>query len=309
VATLRSVKALVTGAGGFVGGHLGAHLANDCDDEVTALDREVDVTDGPAIAEAVGSARPEAVYHLAALSHVGDSWADPAEVLRVNTVGTLHVLRACADAGVDRVVVVGSAEQYGAVDEDALPISEDTPLRPRSPYAASKVAAEYVALQAFLGQGVGTIRVRAFNHTGPAQSPRFLVPALAKRIADAERDKDDEIAVGSLEPVRDLTDVRDVVRAYRLLAERGQPGEVYNVCSGTGVTVRDLAEQLIGRAERSLRLRIDPSLVRPVDVPFLIGDNSKLVGDTGWSPTIPLDRTLSEVLNHARSSREPAASR
>jgi GDP-4-dehydro-6-deoxy-D-mannose reductase len=219
----------------------------------------------------------------------------------VNTVGTLQVLRACRDAGVERVLVVGSAEEYGAVGADELPITEETPLRPRSPYAASKVAAGYLALQAFLGEGLGTVRVRAFNHTGPGQSPRFLVAALSRRIVEAERDGLDEVLVGSLEPIRDLSDVVDVVRAYRLLAERGRPGEVYNVCCGRGLTVREVAERLVALAARPLRLRVDPDLVRPVDVPRLVGDPAKLRADTGWSPTVDLDDTLARVLDHARA--------
>lgn len=297
--SLPSVRALVTGAGGFVGGHLVAHL-RDCGDYVTALDREVDVTDAAAITRAIDAQRPDVVYHLAALSHVGDSWADPVEVFRVNAIGTLQVLRACGAAGTDRVLIVGTAEEYGAVDPAELPITEDAALRPHSPYAVSKVAAEYLALQAHLGGGQPTLRVRAFNHTGPGQSARFLVPALAGRIVAAERAGHDEIAVGSLEPVRDLTDVRDVVRAYRLVVERGTPGAVYNVCSGNGLTVREIAERLVARARRPLRLRVDPDLVRPVDVPRLIGDPSRVCADTGWAPVLDLDETLDDVLDSAR---------
>ncbi|MGH9026683.1 MAG: GDP-mannose 4,6-dehydratase [Acidimicrobiia bacterium] len=291
------MKALVTGAGGFVGGHLVAHL-RDHGDDVTALDREVDVTDAAAITRAVDAQRPDAVYHLAALSHVGDSWADPVEVFRVNAIGTLELLRACRAAGAQRILVVGTAEEYGAVD--AMTITEDVPLRPHSPYAASKVAAEYLALQAFLGDGLPTLRVRAFNHTGPGQSDRFLVPALSHRIMEAERDARDEVLVGSLEPVRDLTDVRDVVRAYRLVVQRGTPGEVYNVCSGRGLSVREIAGRLIDLASRPLHLRVDPGLVRPVDVPRLVGDPSKLATDTGWSPEVSLNQTFADVLADAR---------
>jgi GDP-4-dehydro-6-deoxy-D-mannose reductase len=198
------------------------------------------------------------------------------------------------------VLVVGTAEEYGAVDPGEIPITETAPLRPHSPYAASKVAADYVALQAFLGEGVPTVRVRAFNHTGPGQSTRFLVPAIAHRIVEAEREGRDDVAVGSLDPVRDLTDVRDVVRAYRLLVERGTLGEVYNVCSGHGLSVREIATRLVDLTPRSLQLRVDPDLVRPVDVPHLVGDPSKLRADTGWLPSIDLDATLAAVLASAR---------
>lgn len=299
------MRALVTGASGFVGRHLVAHLRASGDD-VAVLDHEgedaIDVTDGPAVAKTIAAADPEAVYHLAARTHVGESWSAPERVWRVNAEGTLHVLRACVDTGASRVLVVGSAEEYGPVDKDALPITEDAPLRPVSPYSASKVAAEFLALQAFLGEGLPTLRVRSFNHTGPGQSPGFLVPALAARIAAAERDEHDEIAVGATDPVRDLIDVRDVVRAYRLLVERGVPGEVYNVCRGEGVSVAEVASRLLALARRPLRLRVDPELVRPVDVPRLVGSPARLRAATGWEPEIPLDRTLTDVLDDARRS-------
>jgi GDP-4-dehydro-6-deoxy-D-mannose reductase len=297
------VKAVVTGAAGFVGRHLVAHL-EACGDEVTPLDRHgdgaVDVTDADAVRAAVTAAQPDVVFHLAAASHVGDSWSTPGLVLRVNTEGTLHVLRACSEVAAERVVVVGSADVYGAVAESELPLTEDTPSRPLTPYGASKAAADLLALQAFLGDGLATVRVRAFNHTGPGQDERFLVPALAARIARAERAGSSEVALGALEPVRDLSDVRDVVQAYRLLATRGEPGEAYNVCSGRGVSVAEVAERLVQLSESNLRIRIDPALVRPVDVPRLIGDPSRLRAATGWAPVIPLERTLADVLAEAR---------
>jgi GDP-4-dehydro-6-deoxy-D-mannose reductase len=297
------MKAVVTGADGFVGRHLVAHL-RACGDEITTIDHRgvhpVDVTDGEAIRGALVTARPEVVYHLAAISHVGDAWSSPDRVFRVNAEGTLHVLRACVDAGVARVVVVGSADVYGAVAERDLPITEEAPLRPITPYGASKAAADVLALQAHLGDGLGTVRVRAFNHAGPGQGAGFLVPGLAARIVAAERDQGEAVAVGALDPVRDFGDVRDVVRAYRLLAEMGEPGEAYNVCTGRAVSVAEVAEGLLRLSSRPIRLRVDPSLVRPVDVPRLVGDRSKLAAATGWEPKIPLDETLRAVLNEAR---------
>lgn len=308
------MRALVTGGSGFVGRHLLAHL-RECGDETSDLDRHgeypVDVTDAEAVREAIEAARPEVVYHLAAVSHVGGSWSAPAQVFRVNAEGTLHVLRSWADAGVARVVVVASADVYGAVTPEDLPIAEDAPLQPLTPYGASKAAADVLALQAYLGDGLETVRVRAFNHTGPGQAPRFLVPALAERIARAERDGSTEVALGALDPVRDLSDVRDVVRAYRLLAEQGEPGEAYNVCSGRGVSVAEVAEQLVRLSSRDLHVTVDRELVRPVDVPRLVGDPAKLHAATGWEPVIPLERTITEVLAEARTatgSREGAGS-
>jgi len=273
-------------------------------DEVCALDHRgpdpVDITDAPALRATLVRAQPEALVHLAAISHVGDSWDSPAQVFRVNAEGTLHVLRACREANVQRVLVVGSADEYGVVAPDSLPIGEDTPLRPLTPYGASKVAADYLALQAFLGEGLATIRVRAFNHTGPGQPDRYVVPGLARRIADAERHGAEEIAVGALDTVRDLTDVRDVVRAYRRLLERGEPGEAYNVCSGRAPSVREVAQRLLGLSDRNLRLKVEASLVRPVEVPTLIGDPSKLQAATRWTPEIGLEQTMADVLDAAR---------
>ncbi len=297
------MKVAVTGARGFVGPHLVAHLER-CGDEVIALDRRgpdrFDVTDAEAVRRTLREVRPDALYHLAALSHVAESWQAPALVFRVNAEGALNVLRACADLAVARVLVVGSAEEYGRVEPGALPLAETAPLRPVTPYGAAKVAADYLALQSFLGDGLGAIRARPFGHTGPGQDRRFMVPALAGRIADAERSGDRKIPVGALDPVRDLTDVRDVVRAYRMLIERGVPGEVYNVCSGRGVSVQEIADRLLHLARHEIRLAPDPDLVRPVEVPRLVGDNTRLRAATGWAPEIDLDQTLADVLAEAR---------
>jgi GDP-4-dehydro-6-deoxy-D-mannose reductase len=301
------MRAAVTGSSGFVGGHLVPYLRSLGDDVVT-LDRSgappVDVTDGAQVREVLRAARPDAVYHLAGLSHVGESWDAPETVFRVNAHGALSVLHACADAGVERVLVVGSADEYGVVDPKNLPITEEAPVRPITPYGASKAAADILALQAFLGDGLGTLRVRAFNHTGPGQSASMVVPGLAHRIADAECAASSKVSVGSLDVIRDVCDVRDVVRAYRLLVERGTPGEAYNVCSGHGVSVREIADAMLATSDASLELVVDPELVRPVDVPRLVGSPAKLGTDTGWKPEIPLKQTLRDVLDAARASRD-----
>jgi GDP-4-dehydro-6-deoxy-D-mannose reductase len=242
------------------------------------------------------------VYHLAALSHVGESWKSPAASFRVNAEGTLNVLHTCTELDIARVIVVLSSEEYGRVEEADLPLTEESPLRPITPYGAAKAAADLLALQSFLGDGLNTIRVRPFGHTGPGQSARFVVPALAARIARAERDQVEQIPVGSLDAVRDLTDVRDVVRAYRLLAQHGRPGEVYNVCSGTGVSVQEIADRLLSRAKRPISLVSDPELVRTVEVPRLVGSNARLRAATGWAPEISLDETLTDVLQYARDA-------
>jgi GDP-4-dehydro-6-deoxy-D-mannose reductase len=194
------------------------------------------------------------------------------------------------------VLVVSSAEVYGVVTSEQLPLDEDNPTVPSSPYAASKLAAEAVALQAWRGYAQQVVVVRPFNHIGPGQSPNFFVPALAKRIVEARRSGGSLLRVGTLTTRRDFTDVRDVVAAYRLLMERGAPGEVYNVCSGRDVAMSDVAAQLLALAGAELTLETDPDLVRPVDVPVLRGDASKLQAATGWQPTTPLATTLADVL-------------
>ena len=298
------MKALVTGANGFVGHHLIEHLT-DLGDKVEALDHHgpepVDVTDAESVRERVLSAAPDAVYHLAALSHVGQSWSAPLQVFQVNAVGTLNVLRACIDARVSRVLVVGSADEYGICNADVTTIDEDMPLQPITPYGASKVAAEVCAFQACLGEQLGAIRTRSFNHTGPGQSDQFVISSLAKRVVEAERTGTSEIRVGNLDAVRDFSDVRDVVRAYRLLVERADPGSAYNVCSGQGSRVGDLAAQLLAMSSRPLSLVVDPELVRPVEVPRLVGSNARLRAATGWEPKYTLEQTLTDVIDFWRS--------
>jgi GDP-4-dehydro-6-deoxy-D-mannose reductase len=295
------VRALVTGAAGFVGRHLVAHLAAE-GDEVTETDRQtgLDILDPEGLSALFAEARPEVVFHLAGQADVGGSWSSPVETFRVNAEGTLNVLLASAEHGVDRVLAIASADVYGQVPGDELPIGEDRPLRPHSPYGASKAAADLIALQTFLGRGLGVIRARPFNHLGPGQSDRFVASALASRIARNELDGLDELAVGDLTPRRDFTDVRDVVRAYRLLAQRGEPGEAYNVCSGHDVAVQEIADRLVAMAERPMTLVPDPELFRPVDTPVLRGDPGRLEAATGWSPQIGLDQTLADVLDDWR---------
>jgi GDP-4-dehydro-6-deoxy-D-mannose reductase len=181
-----------------------------------------------------------------------------------------------------------------------MPLDELTPTAPLTPYAASKLAAEALVGQAFRGHGQEVIVVRPFNHIGPGQMPNFAVPALAKRIVDADRQGDSSIAVGNLAARRDFTDVRDVVKAYRLLIESGTPGEVYNVCSGHDVAIEEIATTLLRLAGTSLAFKTDPALTRPVEVPVLRGDPTRLQRATGWKPEIPLDQTLADVLEYWR---------
>ena len=295
------MRAFVTGGTGFVGGWLQSHLAQ-AGDEVVAVGEETDIANGEAVRDAIVAAKPDAIYHLAARAHVGDSWGDPVATVEVNTIGTLHVLEAARTLPtLPKVLLVSSAEVYGVVGPDDLPVVEDRLLRPVTPYAASKAAAEDFGVQAWLGHGVPVIRARAFNHAGPGQAPTFLISALCRRVVEAERAGATEIAVGNLDPERDFTDARDVVRAYRLLVEHGVPGEAYNVCSGRSVAVRDVVERIVAISGTGLRLREDPDLLRPVEVPVLRGSNERLRNATGWSPSISLDETLRDSLEWWRS--------
>jgi GDP-4-dehydro-6-deoxy-D-mannose reductase len=296
------MRALITGATGFVGRHLADHLAA-CGDEVMGTDLRasastigLDVTDGLAVDGVLDSTRPEVVFHLAGWSDVGSSWRNPLSAFRANAEGTLNVLEAAHAHGVQRVLVVSSADVYGIVAGADLPITEDHPLRPVSPYAASKVAADFLAVQAHLGRGLDTVRARAFNHLGPGQGANFVASALAARIAENERNGTAEVPVGNLDAQRDFTDVRDVVRAYRLLVEHAAAGEAYNICSGRAVAVQELAELLLAQATTPMRLVADPDRYRPVDVPVVLGDESRLRQATGWQPTIPLEQTLADLL-------------
>jgi GDP-4-dehydro-6-deoxy-D-mannose reductase len=295
------MRALVTGGKGFVGHWLVSHLESH-GDEVAVIDIETDVADGAAVGRVMADVEPDAVYHLAAMTHVGDSWEHPSEVLKVNVLGTAEVLAAArANAAEARILIVSSAEIYGTVTPGQLPLNEDSPAAPASPYAASKLAAEVVALQAWRGYRQPVIVVRPFNHIGPGQSPNFFVPALAQRIVAAQRAGATSLRVGTLTTRRDFTDVRDVVAAYRLLVTGGAPGTIYNVCSGRDVSMAEVAEQLLVLAGADVVLETDPKLVRPVDVPVLRGDAGRVRETTGWEPLIPLATTLADVLSSWRA--------
>ena len=290
------MRALITGGQGFVGQHLERHL-RDQGDDVVILDMETDVAKAEVVSQAILQAAPDAIYHLAALSHVGDSWNDPSQVLSVNVIGTANVLAAARQCDRDvTTLVVSSAEVYGIVQPDDLPLTESSSVAPASPYAASKAAAEQVALQAVRGFGQKVIVARPFNHIGPGQAPVFAVPALSKRIVDAARTGDQDLSVGTLTTRRDFTDVRDVVRAYRLLIEHGVSGEIYNICSGTDESIAEIVAMLLEIVGLNLNLVSDQSLIRPVDVPVLRGECSKVFATTGWKSEISLHHTLVDVV-------------
>lgn len=286
-------RVLVTGAGGFVGRHLTAALGD------RATPSSVDVTDPSAIRAALREARPQAVVHLAARSSVAGSWDDSSDVWRVNAVGTVNVLAAVrAEAPEARTLVVSTGEVYGRAEE--IPTPEESRLAPVSPYAASKAAAEIASQQARDAYGLDVVVARPFPHAGPGQDERFAIGSWTLQIARLEAAGGGSLRVGNLTAERDITDVRDVCRAYELLLERSVPARTYNIASGRAVTMRRIVELLVGIARCPIDVELDPARMRPADIPVLAGDPSRLALATAWRPEIPLETTLAEALEEAR---------
>jgi GDP-4-dehydro-6-deoxy-D-mannose reductase len=285
-------RVLVTGADGFVGRHLMVELGDG------AVAASADVTDAAAVRDEVAVVRPDAVVHLAALSSVAASWGSSSAVWRVNALGTVHVLEAVRHEVPDaRILFVSTAEVYGA-EADRAP--EDRPAAPVSPYAASKAAAEVACAQAVRASGLDVVVARPYAHVGPGQDERFAVGSWTRQIARLERDGGGALLVGDLSAERDLTDVRDVCRAYRLLLDPGVPAGTYNVASGDVVGLGDVVERLVALARVPVRVEQDPARLRPSDLPRLAGDAARLRAATGWVPMIALDTTLADALEAAR---------
>jgi GDP-4-dehydro-6-deoxy-D-mannose reductase len=252
-------------------------------------------------------ARPDHIYHLAAQASVPRAWADPEATLCNNIVAQLNVLRACVELDLKaRILVVGSADEYGLIPEEAMRensgIGEDTPLRPANPYAVSKIAQDYLGLQYHLSHGLHIVRVRPFNHIGPRQGLGFVVPDFCQQIAAIEAGEHEPIIrVGNLEARRDITDVRDMVRGYHLALTRGEAGQVYNIGSGRAHAIRDILDCLLGMSRVAIEVEPDPERMRPSDVPIMVCDNRRFVDDTGWQPTIALETSLRDALDDWRT--------
>jgi GDP-4-dehydro-6-deoxy-D-mannose reductase len=313
------VRLLVTGAGGFVGGHLVDYLhAEQPQVEVHgvviphgsvswraaagARVLEADLNDPRAAAAVVEEVRPDRILHLAGQSSVHLSWLDPAGTLRTNVLGIVHLLDAARAQGLrPAVLVVGSAEEYGKAGPEEMPIREEAPLRPSSPYAVSKVAQGALALLYGPAGGMRVVLTRTFHHTGPGRGEAFAESSFARQIAEIEAGlRPPVLKVGNLEAVRDFADVRDVVRAYWMLLEKGEAGSAYNVCTGRGRRIRDLLDVLLAASGARVEVRVDPDRLRPSDVPVQVGDPSRLRAATGWEPRIPLERTLEDLLEDWR---------
>ena len=290
---------LVTGHAGFVGRTVSSFLKSDAQRwRFAALPDGFDVR-SPELAECVAALRPDAVLHLAGVTSVAESFRDPEHCFDVNFNGTwnlLKALRAAAFRG--RVLFVSSGDCYGIVDADALPIRETQPLRPRSPYAVSKAAAEALCFQWSQTQGIDVVIARSFNHIGCGQDVRFAVASFARQVAGIRAGSSSpRIETGTLDVTRDLTDVRDVVRAYLALLESGRTGEIYNVASGRETRLSDVLDQLLAIANVTARIVTDPSRVRPAEQRRAVANVDKIATDTGWTASTPLARTLSDMLD------------
>jgi GDP-4-dehydro-6-deoxy-D-mannose reductase len=312
------MRVLITGAAGFVGRHLAAHLFGEGGQEVWGLTRAgrqvegldervqllaADLRDREAVEAAVARVRPDAVYHLASQASVARSLSDPLATMMNNVVGQTNLLEACAHHVPEaRILVVGSNEEYGLTRPDELPIKETKELRPISPYAVSKVTQDLMGHQYFATHHLQTIRVRPFTHTGPGQASQFVTPSFARQIAEMERGiREPKMSVGFLDGQRDFTDVRDVVRGYRLLIERGRAGDVYNLGSGVPRSVRSILDGLLELSTVKPVVEIDPSRIRPLEMPVMYGDCTKIEAATGWRAEIPFEQTLRDVLDDWRA--------
>lgn len=260
--------------------------------------------DLPALKELFATVQPDCVFHLAAQAFVPASWADPWSTLENNIRGQLNVLLASVSLkALPRVLVVGSADEYGIVTADELPVCETNPLRPNSPYAVSKVAQDMLGYQYYASHKLPVVRVRPFNHIGPGQSPAFVTSDFAKQIAEAEVGLRDAVMhVGNLEARRDFSDVRDIVRGYHLAITKGRPGEVYNLGAEQSHPIREVLDALLALSDTPITVKQDPTRLRPSDVPEVVSDCSRFRSLTGWRAAIPLEQSLSDILNHWRKT-------
>ena len=315
------MRVFITGITGFAGSHLAEWILRTKPDvKVSGLVRwrsrmdnirsiedrvelhEGDLKDYISLKKCLKAAEPDYIFHLAAQSFVPTSWRLPAETLSINTVGQVHLFEAVLDLGLSpKIQVAGSSEEYGQVNPDEIPMKETNPLRPLSPYAVSKVGQDLLGYQYFRSYGLPVVRTRGFNHTGPRRGDVFVTSNFAKQIAEIEKKKRPAVIyVGNLEAKRDFTDVRDMIRAYWLSLEKGQPGEVYNIGTGHAYAMKEVLDLLLGLSKVRVKVEVDPSRLRPSDVPILMPDVSKFVSLTGWKPEIPFSKTLEDLLDYWR---------
>lgn len=314
------MKALITGIAGFVGRHLAEHLLDQPDYEVVgtvyfpeelahplaskgAILERVDLTDEDEVMRLLRDTQPDEIYHLAAQAFVPFSFDNPWATLSNNIRSQLNLLHAMVKLDLDsRILVVGSGEEYGMIRPEETPVNEAQPLRPASPYSVSKVTQDMLGLQYHLSHDVAAVRVRPFNQIGPGQSPDFVAPAFAQQIASIEKGIQERILqVGNLEARRDFTDVRDMVRAYQSLLKQGVPGDVYNAGSGYAHSIQEMLDTFLNLTDAPIEVRFDPARARPVNVPLIVCDATKLRMATGWQPTITFEQSLADVLADQRN--------
>ena len=310
------MKALITGINGFVGEYLSDFLiSNQIDVYGTVLSEEasienisdnkifkMDLLDKNEVNKIIVEIKPDYIFHLAGQSSVALSWKKPDLTINVNVIGTINLLEAVKlYSNKSRVLIIGSSDQYGIVNPEQCPISENTPMNPQSPYATSKKTQEEIAIQYFKAFKINTIIVRAFNHIGPKQNKGFVIADFASQIAEIEKEKKAAIIkVGNLDAKRDFTDVRDVVRAYYLVMTNGKPGEIYNVGSGITYKIKEILDKLLSLAKVTIYIEKDNDKMRPSDVPLIQCDNSKISTECGWTLQYPIDQTLIDTLNYWR---------
>ncbi len=322
------MRVVVTGITGFVGSHLAELLLAQGGIEVHGLVRwrskldnvhlllsqlklhECDLRDAVSVRTMIEQIRPERIFHLAAQSFVPTSWKAPTETLTTNIIGQVNLLEAVRTSGVQcGIQIAGSSEEYGMVLENEVPIREENPLRPLSPYAVSKVGQDLLGYQYYQSYKMPIVRTRGFNHSGPRRGEVFVESNFAKQIAAIELGLQPAvISVGNLTARRDFTDVRDVVRGYWLALEKGKPGEVYNIASGKDYTIRQILDLLLGYSTVKVKIETNPDRLRPSDVPILLGDSAKFRRATGWAPTIPFEKTLEDLLNYWRTELQKTES-
>lgn len=312
------MKALVIGGGGFVGPYLVKHLTNDLGYEVTvtktvketlvmdnATVKDLDILDIDQIKALLEEEKADYLFHLAAQSSVAYSWKNPTLTVDVNIKGCINLLEAIRQVDKKpRVLLIGSGEEYGHIKKDECPIIEDNVVRPGNIYAATKSCQNMLGKIYSDAYNLDIMMVRAFNHIGPNQTPMFVVADFCKQVADIEKGiQEPVINVGNLSAKRDFTDVRDVVKAYAKLVAGGKRGETYNVGTGHAVAIEDILKGIIAMSDKKIEVKVDPAKLRPVDVPIIEPDISKIKKEVGWSPVIPLEQTLKETLEHWRKEQ------
>jgi len=312
-------KAFITGISGFAGSYLTEFLLDkgyqvsgtfydkntftNIDDFIDKIELfQCDVGEYDSFKNIIREVNPDEIYHLAAITFIPTSVSNPKTTFDTNLYGTLNLYNAVKESGINpKILFVGSSDEYGLVKKSNIPINEECPLNPANPYSISKASADYLSYFYFINNHLNIIRVRPFNHIGPRQSAEFVSSDFAKQIAEIEKGtRGSSIKVGNLEAQRDFTDVRDMVAAYWLALQKGKAGDVYNLCSGKGVSIDNILNSLLNLSEKKIRITRDPEKYRPINIPLLVGDFNKFKVRTSWKPLIPLEKTLEDILNYWR---------